>query len=199
MRMNILGSFSFFIYCCCTTVHATELMACSPQPVSLDSVQQFSDTPLAEREGPRVKTSGKVPHVQVGVQYNKVIHDALLRLAFALPELEERPTVVSINGIGMWLADSATVAHPKAIVSGREFAHIHDDGSLHAPLPIDRAIELEKKGWGERHPWADRNAGWGGLVMLYSANTEDELKTLIQLITESYNHVTGRGVATPTC
>jgi len=117
-----------------------------------------------------------------------------------LPDLEEHPTIVSLPGAkGMWLAKGVPVVHPKAIVSGREFAHIHTDGSLHTPLPLKRALELEEKGWGERHPWADRRDGWEGLVMLYSASTEEELKTLMQLITESYNYVTGLNIQSPAC
>jgi hypothetical protein len=164
------------------------------------SVQKLSDTPLPERVGPRIQTSGRVPHVQVGVVPRVAINEELFRLAFTLPGLEERPTIVSLpGGIGMWLADGVPVVHPKAIVSGREFAHIHTDGSLHAPLPFKRALELEKKGWGERHPWADRNDGWEGFVMLYSASTTDELKTLVQLIAESYNYVTGQSIQAPGC
>jgi len=128
---------------------------------------------LPERQGPRVQTSGKVPHVQIGVNPNAKINAVLNKLAFTLPELEKRPTVVSLPGaIGMWLEDGVPVQRPKAIVRGREFAHIH---------------------------WADRNDGWEGLVMLYSASTDAQLDTLIQLITESYNHVTGRNISVPDC
>lgn len=156
--------------------------------------------PLPQRSGPRVKTTGRVPHTQLDVEFKPKIYNDLFRLAFLLPGIEERPTIVSLAGAkGMWLDNKVAVLHPKAIVSGREFAHIHKDGSLHAPLPYKRALELEQKGWGERHPWADRNDGWEGLVMLYSATDTDQLKTLIQLVTESYNFVTGQSVSVPGC
>jgi len=164
------------------------------------SAIELANTPLPERRGARIQTSGRVPHVQVGVSPVEEVNEKLFKLAFMLPDLEKHPTIVSLPGaIGMWLAEGVPVANPKAIVSGREFAHVHTDGSLHAPLPLKRAVELEQKGWGERHPWADRRDGWEGLVMLYSVSTEDELKTLVQLITESYNHVTGRTVSPPGC
>ncbi len=199
MKLGAVCGFGFILLCCCVPVYSIASTECNTQAISAASVSKLSKTPLPVREGPRVKTSGKVPHVQIGVQHNEAVNKKLDQLVFALPDLEERPTIVSINGIGMWLADNVSVVHPKAIVSGREFAHIHTDGSLHAPLPLNRALELEEKGWGERHPWADKNEGWEGLVMLYSATTEEELKILIQLITESYNHVTGRSIATPNC
>ena len=92
----------------------------------------------------------------------------------------------------MWLLDDVEVARPDAIVSGREFAHIHEDGSLHAPLPLARALEVAEKGWGERHPWAELRPGWDGFVMLFTPLSMEELEVTFQLIVDSYNHVTGR-------
>lgn len=156
--------------------------------------------PLSQRAEPRIQTSGRVPHVQRGVTPVNEINNELHRLAFSLPGVNQRPTIVSLPGaIGMWLSDDLPIVHPKAIAAGREFAHIHVDGSLHAPLPYERALEITEKGWGERHPWADSRDGWEGFVMLYTATSEQELKVLMQLITESYNHVTGQNVAVPGC
>jgi len=210
MRIIILAGLAFLLCSCMaeTTAETVKVKAVTTAAVSLEcnsdapqvSAIELANTPLPERSGARIQTSGRVPHVQVGVEPVAEVNQALFKLAFMLPDLEEHPTIVSLPGaIGMWLAEGVPVAYPKAIVSGREFAHIHTDGSLHTPLPLERALELEQKGWGERHPWADRREGWEGLVMLYSASTEEELKTLIQLITESYNHVTGRTVSPPGC
>ena len=149
--------------------------------------------PLPERSGPRTQTSGTVPHVQIGVEPVPAVNDELFRLAFSLPGVEDRPTIVSLPGArGMWLSDDIPLAHPEAIVSGREFAHIHPDGSLHAPLPYERALEVAEKGLGERHPWADEREGWDGLVMLFTPQSMAELEIIFQLIVESYNHVTGQ-------
>ena len=151
--------------------------------------------PLPERSGPRTQTSGTVPHVQIDVEPVTAVNDELFRRAFALPGVEDRPTIVSLPGArGMWLIDEIALAHPQAIVSGREFAHIHPDGSLHAPLPYERALEVAEKGWGERHPWADEREGWDGLVMLFTPQSMEELDITFQLIVESYNFVTGQTV-----
>lgn len=151
--------------------------------------------PLPERTGPRIQTSGTVPHVQIGVEPVTAVNDELYRRAFALPGVEDRPTIVSLPGArGMWLSDDIALTHPEAIVSGREFAHIHPDGSLHAPLPFERALEVAEKGWGERHPWADEREGWDGLVMLFTPQSMEELDITFQLIVESYNYVTGQTV-----
>ena len=150
---------------------------------------------MPERAGSRTQTSGTVPHVQLDVEPISAVNDELFRRAYSLPGVEDRPTVVSLPGArGMWLSDDIPVVHPEAIVSGREFAHIHPDGSLHAPLPFERALELTEKGWGERHPWADQREGWEGFVMLYTPQSTDELDVIFQLIVESYNHVTGQTI-----
>lgn len=183
----------------CDSGHSSESIECSSEDSQV-SVQALADTPLPERSGSQIQTSGRVPHVQVGVVPVEAINKELFKLAFTLPGLEKRPTIVSLPGAtGMRLTDDVPVVHQKAIVSGREFAHIHKDGSLHAPLPFERAVEVEEKGWGERHPWADRFGGWEGLVMLYSAVTEEELETLVQLVAESYAYVTGTNIQVPGC
>ena len=163
------------------------------------SMSDLTVFPLPERAGPRTQTSGIVPHVQIGVEPVTAVNDELYRRAFALPGVEDRPTIVSLPGArGMWLSDDITLAHPEAIVNGREFAHIHPDGSLHAPLPYERALELAEKGWGERHPWADEREGWDGFVMLYTPQSMEELDITFQLIVESYNYVTGQNVQAAT-
>ena len=152
-------------------------------------------TPLPERSGPRIQTSGTVPHVQINVEPVPAVNDELFRRAFTLPGVEDRPTIVSLPGArGMWLSADIPLAHPETIVDGREFAHIHPDGSLHAPLPYDRALEVDEKGWGERHPWASERDGWDGLVMLYTPQSMAELEIIFQLIVESYNYVTGQSL-----
>jgi phospholipase/carboxylesterase len=165
-----------------------EIEEANDMPQSNDQI--FVEIP--ERSGPRTETSGSVPHVQIGVEPVEAVNEELYRLAFALPGVENRATIVSLPGArGMWLADGVAIIHPEVIVSGREFAHIHPDGSLHVSLPFERALEAVEKGWAERHPWADERDGWEGLVMLFTPQSMEELDVTIQLIIDSYNYVTG--------
>jgi phospholipase/carboxylesterase len=158
-------------------------------------IPESAFAPLPQRTGPRTQTSGTVPHVQIGVDLVPTVNDELYRLAFALPDVENRPTIVSLPGArGMWLNDELPLTHPEVIVSGREFAHIHPDGSLHVPLPYERALEAVEKGWAERHPWADERDGWEGFVMLFTPQSMAELDVIFQLILDSYNFVTGRSI-----
>ena len=176
-----------------TEADSDEMPASStPKSISMPNQTVFA---LPERPGPRTQTSGVVPHVQINVNPVIAVNDELFRRAYLLPGVEDRPTVVSLpGGRGMWLSDDVDLAHPEAILSGREFAHIHTDGSLHAPLPVERAREVDEKGWGELHPWAGERAGFDGFVMLYTPLSVEELDITFQLIVESYNHVTGRTI-----
>lgn len=199
MKFNIACGLTCLSLCWGIPTYANSAAECNSSTAQA-SARLLADEPLPQRTGSPVRTSGRVPHVQLNVDFNPEINKELRRLSLLLPGLEERPTIVSLAGAkGLWLGDKVSVVHRSAIVSGREFAHIHTDGSLHAPLPYERALELEEKGWGERHPWADSRDGWEGLVMLYSATTAEQLGTLVQLVTESYSHVTGQAASVADC
>ena len=165
----------------------------SELPAKSDSISAL--TALSKSRGQVPRTTGRVPHVQLDLAPVPAVHSELLRRTFALPDVENRPTIVSLPGArGAWISDGVRLAHPEVIVAEREFTHIHPDGSLHAPLPVDRALEAIGAGWAERHPWADQREGWSGLVMLFTPSTPKELEVVIRLVVESYNFVTGRTV-----
>lgn len=153
----------------------------------------MSAPPLPVRSGPSPVTHKGMPHAQIGVQPVPDVNAELFRRAYALPDLENRPTVISVPGArALWLRDGVPLAHPEVIVAGREFAHIHPDGSLHASLPPERAREAVEAGWAEPHPLAAA-MGWDGMVMLYTPRTMEELDVIFRLVVDAYNFVTGRG------
>ncbi len=148
---------------------------------------------LPLRSSPIPQTTDGVPHVQIGVEPVPEISEALLRRVANIPDVEIRPTVVSLPGAkGFWLNDELTLARPDVIVGGREFAHIHPDGSLHASLSPELAVKAVNAGWATHHPWADRRPGWEGFVMIYTPGTAEEMEVVFELILGSYNFVTGR-------
>ena len=90
MRKMAIVGIGFTLFGWCLPGHSTEAKECnSVEGSSLTSTLVFSDAPLPERAGPRVKTSGRVPHVQVGLKPVSSINEDLYRLAFDLPGLEE--------------------------------------------------------------------------------------------------------------
>ena len=162
--------------------------------VAFDSVRA-EEVPLPQRTGPRPQTTPDVPHVQIGVSSVSDVDTELLRRVSTLPGVESRPTVVSLPGTkGLWLNERVQLARPEVIVGGREFAHIHPDGSLHASLAPKRARNAVRAGWAIGHPWANQRAEWEGLVMLYTPQSMAELEVIFQLIVDSYNFVTGQNI-----
>ncbi len=149
---------------------------------------------LPERKRARPATSRGMPHAQIGIRPIAAIHNELFQLSFSLPMVQNRPTVISVPGArALWLDEDMPLAHPEVIARGREFAHIHPDGSLHLSLPPERAREAVDKGWAEPHPIASY-IGIDGMVMLYTPLDEEELDVVFQLIVESYNFVTGSSI-----
>src|SRR5918997_1649255 len=136
----------------------------------------YANLALPKRSGPRPITNKAMPHSQIGVRPVPHIHAELFRRAFVLPDVENRPTVISVPGArALWLREDLPLAHGEVIVAGREFAHIHPDGSLHASLPPERARTAVAAGWAEPHPMAEY-IGNDGLVMLYTPRTMEELE-----------------------
>lgn len=199
MKRLITAGLAYTLFAASVPIGAAEFEICNGETGG-SLLTNHEAMPLPQREGHRVRTSGRVPHVQIDVDPVPAVNKELHRLAFSLPDVEKRPTIVSLPGTdGMWLSERLPIEHPKAIVAGREFAHIHVDGSLHAPLPYERALELSEAGWGERHPWADKRDGWEGFVLIYTPQTMDELRIVFQLVIESYNHITGKKIRMSNC
>ena len=147
---------------------------------------------LPERKHARPPTYTGMPHAQIDVVPLPEINTELFRLCFSLPNVTNRPTVISVPGArALWLDDDIPIVHPENIARGREFAHIHPDGSLHASLSPERAREAVEKGWAEPHPIA-QYTGWEGMVMLYTPLDMDELDVIFELVVDSYNFITGR-------
>lgn len=154
------------------------------------AVAEISELPI--RETPVPRTTNGVPHVQIGVQPVPEISAALLTRVSGNPGVEVRDTVVSLPGaLGFWINEDVSLARPEVIVGGREFAHLHPDGSLHASLPPELAKRAIGAGWAVGHPWADQRPGWEGFVMIFTPVTLEELEVTFALIQESYTFVTG--------
>ena len=150
---------------------------------------------LPIRTTPIPQTTDGVPHVQIGVYAAPKLTEMLLDHVARFPGVTLGPTLVSLPGaIGFQLDVGMSVARPKAIVGGREFAHLHPDGSLHASLHPDTASAAVQSGWAVAHPWADQRAGWQGFVMIYTPTTQAELNVVLQLVRDSYTYITGQSL-----
>ena len=157
--------------------------------------REGSEFSLPERQGPRVATSGAVPHVQLDVGPVADIDAEFRRRAFLLPGVTSEPSAVSLPGaVQIALDPTLDLARPDVIAPSGEFAHIHPDGSLHVWLPVDAASEVHRQKWGELHPWVDRDGFWDGVVMVYTPQTAAEVDITIDILVEAYNFVVGADV-----
>ena len=148
---------------------------------------------LPLRQGERPRTTEGVPHVQIDAVAKPALSADLLRQVDAFPGVEIKETVISLPGAnGFWINESVDLKRPESIVGGREFAHMHPDGSLHASLSPELADEAIKAGWAVRHPWSRMRPGWEGFVLIYTPTTETELKVVVGLVAASYAFVTGQ-------
>ncbi len=146
---------------------------------------------LPRREGLPPKVTLDMPHRQVDVKLIPEVNEELFRRVFALPGVENRPTILSVPGVrGLWLNNKISLVNPEIIRRGREFAHIHADGSLHIALPAERAREAVRAGWAIPHPMSNQE-GWEGFVLLYTPQSMEELNSIFQLIVDAYNYITG--------
>ena len=148
---------------------------------------------LPTRKTPVPETTNSVPHVQIGVQPVPEISEALIDRVATIPGVEIRNTVISLPGaLGFWIKEDVSLARPEVIVGGREFAHIHPDGSLHASLSPALAKKAVEAGWAVSHPWANQRQGWEGFVMIFTPTNLEELEVVLELVHASYDFVTGR-------
>ncbi|MEZ8140888.1 luciferase family protein [Enterovibrio sp. FF113] len=148
---------------------------------------------LPARTSPVPATTNSVPHVQLGGESNPAFLAELMTRVSRVQGIEIRDTMISMPGAsGFWVSEHLELANPQAIVGGREFAHMHPDGSLHASLSPTKASEAVNAGWATYHPWAKKRKGWEGFVMIYTPTTDAEVNVVYQLVLASFDYVTGQ-------
>jgi hypothetical protein len=151
--------------------------------------------PLPRRPGPPPETTPTNPHTQLTQQpADDRLRDELARRVFALPDVEERPSAISVPGArALWLREGAGDGPPDAFMIGREFAHLHPRGdrSLHAMLPRDVARAAVDAGWAEQHPVARLGLIGPGAVMLYAPRDDAELAVVERLEHATYRYARG--------
>lgn len=158
------------------------------------STPAFSDPlDLPRRISQVPGTTNSVPHIQIDVRTDTALSQQLLRQVEKIQGVEIGATVISMHGTkGFFVNGNVPIMRPTRIVGGREFAHMHPDGSLHASLSNEHALEAVKKGWATYHPWSTERPGWEGFVMIYTPQSSGELEVILQLVKASYDFVTGK-------
>jgi Family of unknown function (DUF5519) len=146
---------------------------------------------LPAREGPRPRTSTRIPHQQLDQQPGDARQlDAILAQARAWPHVAERESGVSVAGArALTLGPAAAGGPAEAFIAGREFCHGHARGdfSLHATLPPDLAAAAEQAGWAEPHFLVRTGDLPATVVMLYAPRDQTEREVALGLVRASYD------------
>ncbi|MFC3624774.1 luciferase family protein [Vogesella amnigena] len=150
---------------------------------------------LPARSGPRPNVRQTTPHQQLDQLAPVHLQQALAARVFALPDVVEHESLVSVPGArALCLRQEVPAGAPEAFIAAREFAHLHPhyDGSLHIRLPPALAQEALDKGWAEPHFLVHSGHLPGHYVMLYGPRDEAELDIIYGMIEASYHWAGGR-------
>lgn len=148
------------------------------------------------RQGEKPKTGSQPPHLQFTQQSPKDMYNKLAKWAFSVfPGVREEPSRISLPGTrALWLDESIKVAHSDAIMPAagtREFAHLHEDGSMHLNIAEELKSEIFSKKWGEIHPWVNRGIN---SILVYAARSEEDLEVIKVILAQSYKYATGKDI-----
>ena len=122
--------------------------------------------------------------------------DKLCDWAFStLPNVSKEKSIMSFDSTrALWLDDKTKAAHEDGFSpkNSREFAHIHEDGSMHLSLSEESSNELVTKNWGEPHPLQKKGENaW----MVYSPRDSEELEVCKKILADSYYYASGNMIS----
>jgi hypothetical protein len=145
---------------------------------------------LPRRRGEKPTTTPTNPHMQLDQQpEDGWVREELARRVFALADVEEQPSGISVPGArALCLLRAQKVGPPEAFMIDREFAHLHPhpDMSLHLTLPeyeVEHAIE---RGWAELHPVARDGMIPPTAIMVFAPRAADELEVVYTIVEASH-------------
>jgi hypothetical protein len=152
---------------------------------------------LPARLGERPQTGDMIPHLQHTQKSPDSIREALKAWALEnLPDVREEDTRISVPSTrALWLNEEVAAQNADAFMppfGGREFAHVHLDGSVHLCASDEATQTIVSSGWGEPHPLRDQGVNE---VLFYAPRDEAELEVAKRALAESYRYATGRDVA----
>lgn len=148
---------------------------------------------LPKRAGGKPRTTTSNPHQQTSDNPPREIYELLLKRAFDFPDIERRPSAISVPGAqALWLSESVG-GRPEAFLIGREFAHVHPpyDGSMHMMLPLDVVEEVVAQDWGEPHPMVRRGLIAPTAAMVFAPRDAAEVETVRTILAASWRFARG--------
>ncbi len=156
----------------------------------LMSEQKFH---LPNRIGEAPKIGQTPPQLQFSDKSPRDIYQKFHNWMFTtFPKVRKEPTRISVStSTAMWLDENENAGHIDAFMppsGGREFTHIHLDGSFHTVVGTDVENEIIAKNWGVRHMYYDRGVKE---VLVYAPRNEEEIEIAKTIVIKSYEYATG--------
>ena len=149
---------------------------------------------LPGRAGQRPEVSWTIPQQQESGNAPAHLQEELFEKVRNLSGVDVGPSRISVPGArGFTLREGSDDEHAYLVAEVGEFAHLHPahDGSLHLILPPDLAADVSTKGWGRPHMWAGTMLS-PGFMMVYGPRDENELATVLGIVTASHTYAIGR-------
>ena len=148
---------------------------------------------IPERQGEAPEIGQVPPQLQFSDKSPREIYQKFHHWMFStFPKVRKEPTRISVpSSIAMWLDENQDVGHIDAFMppkGGREFTHLHLDGSIHTVVASEIEEEIISKKWGVRHMYYNRGVKE---VLVYAPRNEKELEVLKSIVIKSYEYATG--------
>lgn len=150
--------------------------------------EQRSTLTLIDRSGVPPEVTEGIPHIQLSQTSDDDTYDQLTVEVYAIDGIVGGESQSSLPGAQSIALAPGLPANQNAIITGREFAHIHANpgrGSLHLVLLTADAELVVEKGWGVYHPF-HLNGRMPGMVMVFAPRDDQDLETVIDIVTASF-------------
>lgn len=111
---------------------------------------------IQKRVGEPPEIGQQPPQVQYSDKSPRNIYNEFCSWMFnpaTFPKAEEKPTAISVKtSRALFLKEEVPPAHKDAFMpNGREFAHLHEDGSCHLVVSSELEDDIIANSWGVRH------------------------------------------------
>jgi hypothetical protein len=150
---------------------------------------------VRNRRGDRAQIARQYPCAQLTQADDPAAQDHVLDLAAGLPGItivDTRQTIVNCRA--MVLDERLALGQGEAFITGREFAQVRAEGSVHTALAPEWAEPLMRKGWGQIHPVALYGLIPPQSLVFYSPRDEEELRVIERILLAAYSYACGRYV-----
>jgi hypothetical protein len=152
---------------------------------------QMNRFTLPQRPGDPPETGLQPPQLQFSDQSPRDVYEKMADWFFSsFSHTREKPTRISVpTSRALWL-DENIAAPTSAFMpppGSREFAHLHEDGSLHLVMAEADEREVIEKDWGLHHPWKNRGVNE---ILVYAPRNNEEIELLKPVIEASYRFAT---------